>query len=26
VKSEGNQGQKTAFFGPFGGLRMLFVW
>jgi len=26
VKSQGHQGQKTAFFGPFGGLRMVYVW
>jgi len=26
VKSQGHQGQKTAFFGPFGGLRAVHVW
>jgi len=26
VKCQGQQGQKTAFFGPFGGLRAVYVW
>ena len=26
VKGQGHQGQKTAFFGPFGGLRAVYVW
>jgi len=26
VKCQGHQGQKTAFFGPFDGLRVVYVW
>ena len=26
VKGQGHQGQKTAFFSPFGGLRAVYVW
>ena len=26
VKGQGHQGQKTAFFGPFGGLHAVYVW
>jgi len=25
IKGQGHQGQKTAFFGPFGGLRAVYV-
>ena len=26
VKGQGHWGQKTTFFGPFGGLRAVYVW
>jgi len=26
VKGQGHQGQKKAFFGPFGGLRHVYFW
>jgi len=26
LKGQGHQGQETAFFGPFGGLRAVYVW
>ena len=26
VKGQGHQGQKLAFFGPFGGVHAVFVW
>jgi len=26
VKGQGHQEQKTAFFGPFSGLRVVYVW
>jgi len=26
VKGQGHQGQKMAFFDPFGGLRALYIW
>ena len=26
IKGQGHQGQKMTFFGPFGGLRAVYVW